>query len=245
MSWQSALAGYYSETMTVDLGRRAAILGTAALLAVLLSAVIWGSEHSEVWLENGPVENASAGMYLFVAIVAGFAAFRARPPLRWSFLIASLLGLLFFGEETSWLQHQLGYETPAGVAELNAQSEFNVHNLNPFHASRDNDSVLENLMTSQTLFRLGFAGLFLGFPLLSRLQVAKRFFAKLRLPLAGPWLLVFVWVPIALSVLARFFLADSRDAIAETRELFYAVSIAALVWRWSRSHDRVVVSVQD
>lgn len=51
-------------------------------------------------------------------------------PARVAMALGGLSVLYFLGEEISWGQHYLGYATPASVAELNYQGEFNLHNLN-------------------------------------------------------------------------------------------------------------------
>ena len=45
------------------------------------------------------------------------------------FLAASVLLFVMFGEEISWGQRILGFETPAGMAEANRQGELTLHNL--------------------------------------------------------------------------------------------------------------------
>jgi len=82
-----------------------------------------------LFAESGPFEIISAFAYAFAALVAAMGVVRARSPLRWYIVMWMLLCIVFFGEETSWLQHAIGYNTPEGVAELNAQAEFNLHNL--------------------------------------------------------------------------------------------------------------------
>jgi len=46
-------------------------------------------------------------------------------------------GCTFFGEETSYLQHYIGFSTPEAYAVLNAQNELNIHNLNPLQGGLD------------------------------------------------------------------------------------------------------------
>lgn len=55
---------------------------------------------------------------------------RAIPRLGFVYLMG--LMLFFFvcaGEELSWGQRQLGFETPAAIKETNVQGEFNIHNM--------------------------------------------------------------------------------------------------------------------
>jgi hypothetical protein len=82
------------------------------------------------------VEMLGALAYAGASILCFLAARRMREasnglPMQRVFLIA--LGAVFFvacGEELSWGQHLLGFETPARIESLNRQAEFNLHNLN-------------------------------------------------------------------------------------------------------------------
>lgn len=84
--------------------------------------------------EDGLLEWASA---LLLLVASGFFAFRAARGLarKQSALAPALAGLLaaiFFVlgmEEISWMQRILGFGTPEGLAEMNWQGEFNLHNV--------------------------------------------------------------------------------------------------------------------
>ena len=100
--------------------------------------------------EDGPFENAGALLFLTTSILffmlyflkskfykqedqEYFSTFSRR-------IFFLLLGLLFFvllGEEISWGQRILGFETPEGIEERNIQDEFNFHNLDLFHLRGD------------------------------------------------------------------------------------------------------------
>lgn len=83
--------------------------------------------------EDGPVEWATALMYLFAAPIAGFLAIRFRNQglALHAFLIGGLGLLMFFVgmEEISWGQRVLGIETPASFVKVNHQEETNLHNI--------------------------------------------------------------------------------------------------------------------
>jgi hypothetical protein len=49
------------------------------------------------------------------------------------FLLFALMFFVFFGEEISWGQRILGFETPESVMERNMQKEFNIHNFDVLH----------------------------------------------------------------------------------------------------------------
>ena len=141
----------------------------------------------------------------------------------------------FFGEETSWLQHAIGYDTPENILAINAQSEVNLHNLKWFQGGgitpqSNPEGGFPNLFSSQNLFRIGFFTYFLIFPIIGLLKMDKGLFSKFRFPFPGHRFMVYIWAPIGVSlILAVFSHGDVKDVIAETREMFYAVSILTYV----------------
>jgi hypothetical protein len=84
----------------------------------------------KLYAEDAPLENMTA---LF-AVGAGLLLFYSirRIKTLQSRVVLLLIGvafLLFGFEEISWGQRIFGYETPPGLAEINYQGEFNIHNL--------------------------------------------------------------------------------------------------------------------
>lgn len=106
----------------------------AAGLAVVALAVSDVDAYARLIAEDGPVEYASAILWL-VAAGAALAAFlvlrRGRTTRVTALLYAA--AVLFFvvagGEEISWGQRLIGYEPPAELLEVNKQREANVHNI--------------------------------------------------------------------------------------------------------------------
>ena len=98
----------------------------AVVLVVYGSALLDRSE----WLrgETGLVEmltNAS----LLIAVVYLFSAVRAAASGLRAWLILLLVGTVYFaGEEMSWGQFAVGWQTPEGWKEINDQGETNLHN---------------------------------------------------------------------------------------------------------------------
>lgn len=85
-------------------------------------------------VEDGPMENGSAIFYLLGAVFFVFVVARSKHWLSRTWAI--LFALAFFvlaGEEVSWGQRLFDYHVEA-VEEINSQGEFNIHNLEQFHA---------------------------------------------------------------------------------------------------------------
>lgn len=104
------------------------------LLALQLIAekLLTGPMHDRLLTENGPVETLQ-----FILLVWAFAVavlvlreLKFRPPVYLSFwaLLAALGCFYVGGEEVSWGQHFLNWDTPAYWAALNDQEETNLHN---------------------------------------------------------------------------------------------------------------------
>ena len=88
--------------------------------------ILWQSEL-------GPVETGTV-VVLLSGILAGLIALQkvGKLPTRWltGWLILAIVGSIYFcGEEASWGQHWLGWETPQAMSNLNDQDETNLHNI--------------------------------------------------------------------------------------------------------------------
>jgi hypothetical protein len=109
-------------------------LPVAAIAVELGFRIADNALYRRLWeSELGPGENATA-LALVLAIVTGVLAARraAASGRRWlvGWLILFTLGCIYFaGEETSWGQHWIGWQTPEALSALNDQNETNLHNM--------------------------------------------------------------------------------------------------------------------
>ena len=211
------------------------------------TVVIWSGEFS-------PVELVTALAYLTGAGLAVYAAFHSWQLRRWFFVGWTVVCLLYFGEETSWLQSYIQYSTPEVVAGHNAQGEFNLHNLN--FAQGSHEDRLKNvdsfgaLISSGTLWRPDrvnqyfFLAVFALYPLLNKVRKLPGFVTSQQLPCPGPRLLLSIWLPVVLTTALIF--ASSGvlvHALEETREMFYAIAMAAFIFVSTRSLDNSATRV--
>lgn len=99
------------------------------LLTPLLGYPAWEAVMME---EFGFLEQATV-VFLLAALVFWILILRRRRSLpvrvRWVMVLGGLAAIFFLGEEISWGQHYLGFATPAAVAKINRQDEFNLHNI--------------------------------------------------------------------------------------------------------------------
>ena len=212
-----------------------------SLLLIAMMTLPFGTAN-KLTGEAGPVEGFAAIAYLVGAVAALVASWRARGIARLNFVVWSFLALLFFGEETSYLQHWIGYATPVWIEALNAQGELNIHNLDPLQGGSllDDKANISSLLKSQNLFRIGFFGYFLVLPLVYRFSArARNRISEWAIPLPGRRILTAAWVLICLSLVFRL-LGGEASPIAEVRETIYASTIGLfLIAHWQRSRGIV------
>jgi hypothetical protein len=112
-------------------------------LAFFVGWVEWSPLTIGRWtVEDGPVETLSATLF-FVGGIAFLVAARRSAYLRerasvWAYVVILLWAALCFvcaGEEISWGQRIIGFETPEKIKSANLQEEFNIHNLAVFYES--------------------------------------------------------------------------------------------------------------
>ena len=98
-------------------------------LGVALAAPEW---VPGTWTcEDGPVEYAGFACFLAGSALAFLAAARSRSA-RWWVLGAAALGLMLLvaaGEEISWGQRLVEFDTPSALVDGNRQDELNLHNV--------------------------------------------------------------------------------------------------------------------
>lgn len=104
------------------------------LLAAQLIAekLVTGPMHDRLLTENGPVETLQFILLVWAFAVAGLllAELRFKPPVYVSvWALLAVLGCFYVGgEEVSWGQHFLNWDTPSYWAAINDQEETNLHN---------------------------------------------------------------------------------------------------------------------
>jgi hypothetical protein len=160
--------------------------------------------------ENSYFELAGAFAFLGAscAWIGAFLLSRGQPLatlVRVSYLVLALLFFLAAGEELSWGQHLIGYETPERLVVTNRQHEANVHNLEFLRGGPNR------------LFSVFWFGFTIVVPLLAWLwPAARRRF--------GRW---FPVLPVAFGALFAFNYAASKAAetLATDREHHAVVEI--------------------
>jgi hypothetical protein len=223
-----------SDSLVIQPASKTAFIGATLACLVLLGVKI-ASPPVLVALngEDGIIEIASALAYPVGAFFALQLALRTRGLARAHWSMWVVLCVLFFGEETNWLQDWLRYAPPEAAVAVNAQSDFNLHNLKVLSTP---DTVLDArwswklLLSAQVLFYIGFASYFLLIPLATLASRVRAWSDRLGVPRLGHRFLLMVWVPLAFSVALTITSArdaDRRALLGETREMLFALAIAS------------------
>ena len=108
-----------------------------ALPVLFWAAMVWIGESDlstlrRISIEDGPLEWQQFFFDALCVILLFIASRRmAREPGRakWGLLAAAVVFFFIAGEEISWAQRVFGFGTPADLAKINMQDEFNVHNI--------------------------------------------------------------------------------------------------------------------
>ena len=217
-----------------------------------LSFVFDAEQIGRLSREDGVVEYIGAALF-FLASVLYFLLYknsRLHSNLDWLpvkgnvfyFLLA--VAFLFVGmEEISWGQLIFGFETPGSIREMNAQSEFNFHNLDVFHGKTDSGeekSFLALLLNMNRLFSIFWFSYCFLVPLVYRFSSFGRAFLKqLMMPIVPMSLgLVFVANYAANKVLELVISAEVHHSITEVKEANIAMLFFVLAV-WFMRADRV------
>ena len=189
-------------------------------------------------MEDGLFENLTALFYFIGFIVGIVAVFRTRPSIL--LILWTVLCLLFLGEETSWFQRAFDYSVPA-VEKINTQNEFNLHNLNLLQRGSLTKSTAESyyLFQSQNIFRIGFFGYFLIFPLLHYIPIANKLLQKIGYKKPDTFFTLLLLIVFTSSVTSLFFLPITlKSPLAETREMLYAYFIMIYISVYLARNDK-------
>lgn len=92
------------------------------------------TQENGIW-ETLTAGSLAAGGLLFLIAVRKFGDCFDSRMAKWPSLILGFLLLVGAGEEISWGQHWLGFSTPEFIKGINAQREFNVHNISSHYTN--------------------------------------------------------------------------------------------------------------
>jgi hypothetical protein len=177
--------------------------------------------------EDQPVEYLGALCWAIAALICAVRLLHGQEP---RLLLATwlLLTVLFLGEEISWGQRIIGFETPSALMVLNTQDEVTIHNL---------EGLGGGPLNAQNLFRLGFVFYFLVVPLLTLTSRARGWLRRVGYHRPDTVFLSLVWFVVVSSIALQMFGPEEAGRVtAETQETFYAFVVLTYVYLYLRSN---------
>jgi hypothetical protein len=225
-----------------------------AVMASYLVVLLGVEAMSHLRREDGLIENLGAFFLLMAAVLFFASYFHSSGPAKdtasprskknISYLLLAVLFFIGFGEEISWGQRIIGWETPQYLKEINRQRETTFHNIEIFNSKFFYKGGVRNverpflsiLLDVQTWFFLFWFSYCLVLPLTNRYSVRFReYFASTGVPLPPLWMgfLLLINFLIFVSPLIVYYLLDSRiprtyHAFSEIRESNEAFIFAVL-----------------
>ena len=156
------------------------------------------------------------------------------------FLLFGLMFFFFMGEEISWGQRIIGFETPESIRDRNIQNEFTFHNidfLNHWKEGKELKSGLKALFTAKRIFVLTFVLYLFILPLSVRYSdFIKRITKKLYLPI--PAIELGVLFILTLLIFNVFKLVYSYERVgrrlSEVEEFNFALILLFLPFVWMK-----------
>ena len=227
------------ENQKLFTNRLSLITGFVALGIVL--AVFLGDETviETLSAEDGLIENISAGLW-FIGFVVCIVRLLGKHSNRYRLFLLFWALFCFFclGEETSWFQRFIHYSSPSCIENINAQDEFNLHNIDFFQGGNwvtgDSGSSakinLKLFLGAQNLFRFGYLIYFLFIPILLYMGRLRTIEKKLNYPCPNVCFVLSTWSVLIISFVFVFFNREIKSSLAETREMLYALFILLYIY---------------
>lgn len=212
------------------------------LLANALAAFTTPEIAASMEAEDGWVESFGALFFFIAAVLFGLAYWRSggshtansylKGRRNWMFIPLFLLCFLAAGEEISWGQRIVGWETPEAIKQINAQEETNLHNLTWFQVQNEDGTLKSQwgrMLTATRLLAIFLLGFLLVLPLLSTVPALRRLMTSLAVPVPELWPGLLLVVSYAAF---RVFLiaiggneADAAGALNELKETCYGLTM--------------------
>lgn len=160
-------------------------LAAVGAIALVYTSLLLGQDTVDFLIREGGLYETLGALALLVAAVLFLLAFRRSGDSeaygrvkRLSLLALALVLFLGAAEEVSWGQQIFDYPTPAEVRDVNAQEEFNFHNL----------EALDGALDPTFLFKVFWAGFAVLIPLACAISSRLRQTVGRLIPILPLWL---------------------------------------------------------
>jgi len=228
--------------------RARAVNITVSMMGLLLVALIFLAKSYDLSFltnEDGLIEYLSAFLWLIGCVICIFKTVKPKNNSRIIIIIFFFVCLLSFGEEISWGQRLIGFDTPSWCSRINLQNEFNFHNLKALsggsawtHFLQTGEFSFYQIFDAQNIFRMGFFFFFFLLPLLNMHSSIQKMTSRIKYESPSLFFLIILWGVIIFSGISEINEPDSqRHVIQEIRELSYAVFVVSYLLVFApRSH---------
>jgi hypothetical protein len=151
------------------------------------------------------------------------------------YLLFFLFFFFCFGEEISWGARALRYKTPELLQRINAQKEFNIHNLWILQSYDNNDvqkTGIRSWMTSSRLFSIFWLLYCVMIPILDYISTGiHKIIRKINLPVIPVWIgSLFVLAFIFQKIVEKLWLFKNGQPVSEIKEAgFYFLYLVVCI----------------
>jgi hypothetical protein len=170
--------------------------------------------------EDGLYEYLGASFFLIASIVFLITFIKTQD----RNIIFMLFALAFFfaaGEEISWGQRILNFDTPEVIETINAQKEFTFHNLDFIqHSGGMGSSIKEILFNFNRLFILFWMVFCILIPLANRISPKlRKLFLRIRMPIISIWFGMLFIINEITSKALEIFVVVCKESCPEIYEI--------------------------
>lgn len=197
-------------------------------IQVVFEISFTSSELAVLMSENGPIELLQWAVIVLACVVAALTLAKVdsrKTPWLFAWVALALISCLYVaGEEVSWGQHFLNWNTPAYWQSLNDQHETNLHNVSSWLDQKPRLILLIGIVTGGLLF-----------PLLRRFRpgLLPSRFSMIYPPDGLAFIAMLVIAPGLANDIAKSFGIHLFERVSEVQELymFYFVLLYLVILR--------------
>ena len=220
--------------------------------------ILFGGSYGALWLdastihslarEDGFFEYSTAIAFLVACVVALTLFAKSTSGNNLFFFTTRrnifyvLLAFLFFfiaGEELSWGQRIVGFDTPESIRARNLQEEFNIHNLEFLDRAASNDSTLLVFLNIERMYSMFWIAYCFLIPVISRVMGPVAALTRsVNLPLAPVWLGVLFPINYLCSIFVLGVVSNLGGEVVEIKEFVFSALFLALVCAWALDQRR-------
>ena len=221
------------------------ILSILFFLSYLMLFVSTPETVRALTAEDHLYENTEAVGNLFTSILFLILFIKAKPGNDFHifktrrnvfFLLLAILFFFGFGEEISWGQRIFNWQTPAQLAQMNVQSETNIHNIEIFNyidLEGNRKSFWARFLDFNRIYSIFWFTFCFVIPLLDKYIVGfSKWIRRVNLPIVPLWMgVLFPLNYLTYKVIELYFLNPLWQTQSEVKEMVFTILfVSASLW---------------